>query len=262
MNGVLTFLGTGTSQGIPIITCNCKVCSSHDVKDKRLRSSVLIQYEHLTLCIDTGPDFRFQMLREKVQNLDAVLYTHEHRDHTAGLDDVRAFNYTHNLEMPLYAPREVVLALKDGFKYIFESDYPGIPKVKLIEIDESPFYISDVFIEPIIVWHHELRVFGYRFGDLAYITDAKTVPDESKNKLKGLKTLIINCLHETRHVSHFNLEEALDFIQEIQPESAYLTHISHQFGTHKEILSKLPPNVFPAHDGLTLNFHLEHIARG
>lgn len=258
MRGTLTFLGTGTSQGIPIPGCNCIVCTSKNPKDNRLRSSVLIQVGEQTFCIDSGPDFRYQMLREKVHELNAILYTHEHRDHIAGLDDVRGYNYIQNSNMPLYAPKEVVKALHESFSYIFQGNYPGIPKVEIIEIDEAPFEISGVNFVPIPVMHQNLRVFGYRVGNLAYLTDAKTVFESSRALIRGIDTLVINCLHESAHPSHFNLQEALEFIEDIKPNKAFLTHISHLFGPHDGIIKKLPFNVFPAFDGLKLPFEFPH----
>lgn len=257
MTGKLTFLGTGTSQGIPIPACSCAVCTSPHPKDNRLRSSVLIEVNEKTLCIDTGPDFRQQMLRERVKNLDAILYTHEHRDHISGLDDIRAYNYAAMRPIPLYAPSEVVEALHRSYHYIFNSNYPGIPKVILHEIDEAPLTLFGLPITPIPVYHYELRVFGYRLGNIAYITDAKTVPESSRELIRGVDTLIINCLHESPHISHFNLEEALQFIEDIGPSQSYLTHISHLFGSHDEINAKLPAHVFAAYDGLRLDFHIE-----
>ena len=254
MTGTFTFLGTGTSQGIPMPACSCQFCLSTDPKDSRLRSSGLVQINNYTICIDSGPDFRYQMLREKVQALDAIVYTHEHRDHIAGLDDVRAFNYRQQTPMPLFAPREVVLALHESFSYIFKGNYPGIPQVEINEISEKHFTIARIPITPIPALHKDLRVFGYRIGNLAYLTDAKTVEEPSRSLIRGIETLIINCLHESPHPSHFNLQEALAFIEDIQPKKAYLTHISHLFGKHEEIQNKLPSNVFPAYDGLKLGF--------
>lgn len=256
MTGRLTFLGTGTSQGIPIPACSCRVCQSEDSRDQRLRSSVLLEMADLTLIIDTGPDFRQQMLREKVRSLDAILYTHEHRDHISGLDDIRAYNYQGGGAIPVYAPKEVLRALRQSYHYIFESNYPGIPKIAVTEIDEQPFVVEGIRITPIPVLHYKLPVFGYRVGNLAYITDAKTVPESSRALIRGIDTLVINCLHESPHISHFNLEEALEFIADIQPKITYLTHISHLFGPHAEISSKLPERVFAAFDGLRVDFQL------
>lgn len=256
MTGILTFLGTGTSQGVPLLACQCEVCLSTDPKDKRLRTSALIAIGNRKICIDSGPDFRMQMLREGISDLDAIVFTHAHRDHISGLDDVRAYNYKHDRAMPIYAEAEVIHAIKSNFSYIFESDYPGIPKLDIREITDAPFEIFEIPFQPIPVMHLELLVFGYRVGNLAYITDAKTVPYASKKGLAQLDTLIINCLHEPSHVSHFNLEEALAFIAEIKPKRTYLTHMSHLFGKHPDILAKLPANVFPAYDGLQINFEL------
>ena len=257
MTGRLTFLGTGTSQGIPIPACSCRVCQSEDSRDQRLRSSVLLEMADLTLIIDTGPDFRQQMLREKVRSLDAILYTHEHRDHISGLDDIRAYNYQGGGALAVYAPKEVLRALRQSSHYIFESNYPGIPKIAVTEIDEQPFVVEGIRITPIPVLHYKLPVFGYRIGNLAYITDAKTVPESSRDLIRGVDTLIINCLHESPHISHFNLEEALKFIEDIGPSQSYLTHISHLFGSHDEINAKLPAHVFAAYDGLRFDFHIE-----
>lgn len=252
----VTFLGTGTSQGVPVIACDCKVCKSADSKDQRLRCSVLIEYGDKTFVIDTGPDFRQQMLRAGVQSLDAILYTHEHKDHIAGMDDVRAFNFKQKSDMEIYCDRNVEKALKREFYYVFEHNrYPGIPAVNLNLIDKDPFVLDGVPITPIEVVHYKLPVLGYRFDDFTYITDAKTVSAEERDKIRGSKILVINCLRREPHISHFNLEEALEFIEDIKPELTYLTHISHLFGTHEEIENELPPNVKVAYDGLQLNIN-------
>ncbi len=250
----VTFLGTGTSQGVPVIGCNCAVCESQDSKDKRLRVSVLIETNEETVVIDTGPDFRQQLLRENVQKLDAVVFTHEHKDHTAGLDDVRAFNFKQNKAMDVYAHQRVQEALKMEFSYIFsEKKYPGIPELVLHDVTkDDQFHIGGLKFEPIEVFHYQLPVLGYRVGEFTYITDAKTIKEEEKDKFRNTKVLVINALRREEHISHLNLEQALELIKEINPERAYLTHISHLFDTHKHIQAELPENVFVAHDGLKL----------
>lgn len=250
----VTFLGTGTSQGVPIITCNCEVCQSLDYHDKRLRSSIHISVQGKSLVIDSGPDFRQQMLRERIQKLDALIFTHEHKDHTAGMDDVRSFNYSQNMDMPVYADVRVINQLKQEFAYVFATKkYPGVPTVEVHEITNTPFSIDGIELTPIEVMHYKLPVFGYRINDFAYITDAKTIDKKELKKLKGVKTLVINALQEQEHISHFTLEEALEMIKEINPETAYLTHISHRLGFHKQVQKKLPKNVFLAYDGLKIH---------
>lgn len=247
----VTILGSGTSQGVPVIACNCEVCTSANSKDKRLRSSVLLSLGEKNIVIDTGPDFRQQMLRANVQSLEAVVYTHEHKDHIAGMDDVRAFNFKQKSDMEVYCNANTEIALKREFYYAFmENPYPGIPKVKINRIENKPFEVSGIPFLPVLVMHYEMPVFGYRVGNFAYITDAKTVAPEEKEKLKGIKILIINALRKEEHISHFNLEEALAFIAEIQPEKAYLTHISHLMGLNDEVQTLLPSNVEIAYDGL------------
>lgn len=252
----VTVLGTGTSQGVPVIACSCEVCRSTDSKDKRLRVSVMVEVDGVNLVIDTGPDFRQQMLRANTQFLDAVLFTHEHKDHTAGLDDIRAFNFKQGRDMEVYAHPRVQEALKLEFSYIFaKNKYPGIPQVHLDDISkEASFMVENkVEVTPIEVMHYMLPVLGFRIKDFTYITDAKTISSEEKQKIKGTKVLIVNALRQEEHISHFNLEEALEFINEIGPEAAYLTHISHLFGRHDEIEKLLPENVHVAYDGLILN---------
>ncbi|MEN9743151.1 MAG: hypothetical protein RLZZ65_956 [Bacteroidota bacterium] len=256
MGATLTFLGSGTSQGVPIIACDCQVCQSYDSKDKRLRASVLIETEGYQFCIDAGPDFRQQMLRENVKKLDAILLTHEHKDHIAGLDDVRAFNYQTQKDFPIYCSARVETALRREFHYAFEAKpYPGVPKYALHTIENNVFFLKEnIPIEVIEVMHHKMPVFGFRIGKLAYITDAKTISAPEKEKLKSLDTLIINALHEQEHPSHLNLSEALALIEELKPAQTYLTHISHLFGKHEEVLKKLPKNVYLAFDGLRIPF--------
>lgn len=256
MKGKVIVLGSGTSQGIPVIACECEVCISRNVKDNRTRSSILIQVEEENYVVDTGPDFRFQMLREKVKTLRGVLFTHEHKDHVAGLDDVRAYNHLESRPMEVYCTEPVEMALRREFHYVFSQErYPGIPKVDLFRIDDEPFELRcNLKVIPINVMHYRMPVKGYRFGDFAYITDAKKIESQEVNKLKGVKTLIVNALHRSEHLSHFNLEQALDFIEHVKPERAYLTHISHLFGKHLDVELELPPNVFMAYDGLRLDF--------
>ncbi|HCY46248.1 MAG TPA: MBL fold metallo-hydrolase, partial [Flavobacteriales bacterium] len=243
------------SQGVPVIACECAVCKSEDPKDKRLRVSVLIEVNGLDILVDSGPDFRQQMLRENVQKLDAILFTHEHKDHTAGLDDVRAFNFKYKKDMDVYAHPRVQEALKMEFSYIFaEFTYTGVPKVQLHNISkERAFTIeSKVEVTPIEVLHYKLPVLGFRIENFTYITDAKTISPEEKDKIRGTEVLVLNALHRKDHISHFNLQEALDLIVEIKPKKAYLTHISHLFDRHEDILRDLPENVFVAFDGLKI----------
>ena len=247
----ITILGSGTSQGIPVIACGCEVCTSSDKRDDRLRCSVLIEHEGQNYVIDAGPDFRQQMLREKVKTLKAVLFTHEHKDHVAGLDDVRAFNFIEDRDMEIYCTPQVEEALKREYSYAFaEHKYPGIPQLNINIIGSHPFSLeNDLVVQPIEVMHYKMPVLGFRFGDFAYITDAKTVDDSELEKLSGVKILIVNALRKEPHLSHFNQDEALEFIAKVNPGQAYLTHISHLFGKHEDIESGLPPNVGVAYDG-------------
>lgn len=252
----LTFLGTGTSQGVPVIACDCSVCVSVDSKDKRLRSSVLIQSDSTAVVIDTGPDFRQQMLNNKVKKVDALVYTHEHKDHVAGMDDVRAFNFKYKSDMPIYASERVQEALKKEFHYVFAANtYPGIPKVFFNTIDaESQFSIGDISFQTIEVLHYKMTVFGYRIKDLVYITDANFINDKQFEKVKGCKTLVINALRKEKHLSHFTLEEALEVGKSTGAERIYFTHISHLLGKHEEVSQELPNHVQIAYDGLQINF--------
>ena len=249
----ITFLGTGTSQGIPIIGSNHPVCLSENLKDKRLRVSVLLNCDDLTLLIDCGPDFRQQLLRTDCDKIDAILFTHEHSDHTAGLDDLRPF-YFRQGKIPVYAHRRVIRQLKKRFGYIFkkENKYPGVLTLDVNIIENSSFFINDIKIIPIEVFHHKLPVFGFRIRQFAYITDAKTVSEEEIKKLYGLEVLVVNALRHETHLSHFNLEEALNFISCVKPKKAYLTHISHHLGFHETIEKTLPENVFLAYDELEI----------
>nr|WP_315154173.1 MBL fold metallo-hydrolase [uncultured Flavobacterium sp.] len=248
------FLGTGTSQGIPIIGSTHPVCKSTDYKDKRLRVSLWISWENHSYVIDCGPDFRQQMLASDCQKVDGILFTHEHSDHTAGLDDIRPFNFRQG-EMPIYAHQRVIENLKKRFEYVFEIEnrYPGAPSVKTIEvINNQPFVLGGKTVIPIDVMHGDLQVFGYRIDDFAYLTDVKTVAPEEVEKLKNLDVLVLNALRITPHNTHFNLQEALDFIALVQPKKTYLTHISHLLGFHEDVQNELPENVFLAYDNLTI----------
>lgn len=247
------FLGTGTSQGIPMIACTCEVCRSTDPCDQRLRVSMHIETEGKSFIIDTGPDFRQQILRAGIQRVDAVLYTHEHKDHTAGMDDIRGFNYAQKSSIPLYAQAPVIEQLKREFAYAFGEDkYPGVPEIEVHEIENQPFTIAGVTIIPILVKHYFLDVLGFRFADFTYITDANFISDEELEKVKGSKVLVINALRKTTHISHFTLDEALEVIEKIKPEKAYITHISHMMGLHAVVEKELPAHVHLAYDGLTL----------
>lgn len=248
------FLGTGTSQGIPIIGSDHPVCKSVDFKDKRLRVSVWIHWDEYSFVIDCGPDFRQQMLTANCKKVDGILFTHEHADHTAGLDDIRPFNFKQG-EIPIYAHQRVIYNLKRRFEYIFETvnRYPGAPSVKTFEVSNNlPFSIGNKTAIPINVMHGDLQVFGYRIDNFAYLTDVKTIDDCEIEKLKNLEVLVINALREAPHDTHFNLQEALDFINLVQPKKAFLTHISHLFGFHQEIQDKLPKGVYLAYDNLEI----------
>ncbi len=253
MDSVLkaTFLGTGTSQGVPVIACSCRVCTSTDLKDNRTRTSIMFEKAGRVLVIDSGPDFRAQMLREKVTKLDALIFTHEHKDHIAGMDDIRAFNYVSGNPTEVYASDRVEQALKREFSYIFNNDsYPGIPKLNLNHIGNKLFKAAEFDILPIEVLHLNLPVFGFRIEDFTYITDANFISEKEKEKIRGSKVLVLNALRKEQHISHFNLQEALDLIKDLKPEKAFLTHISHQLGKHEEVELILPENVHCAYDGL------------
>lgn len=249
----VTFLGTGTSQGIPVIGSKHPVCLSNNQKDKRLRVSVLVEWEGFNILIDCGPDFRSQMLANNVDRLDAILFTHEHNDHTAGLDDIRPFFFRQG-DIPIFAHPRVLQNLRKRFEYILNNDdkYPGAPSVQIHEIENKSFLFKKLPIIPINAMHNRLQVFGFRLKDFAYLTDVKTIEPEETDKLKGVKVLVINALRQEPHHSHFNLEDALAFIAEVNPEQAYITHISHLLGFHDEIQASLPKNVFLAYDNLKI----------
>jgi len=249
----ITFLGTGTSQGVPLIGCSCDVCISTNSKDKRLRSSILVESSKTRIVIDSGPDFRQQLLREKISHLDAVLFTHEHKDHLAGFDEVKAFNFLNKMRMPAYATERVQQALKREFAYIFsEEKYPGIPEVDLYDVNDNVFSIGDLIIEPVNVMHYRLPVKAFRIRDFAYVTDANFISETEKDKLKNLNVLVLNSLRREQHISHFTFDEAIDLVNELKPRKAYFTHISHQLGLHDEVMKELPDNIELAVDGLQI----------
>ncbi|MBG9376301.1 MBL fold metallo-hydrolase [Panacibacter sp. DH6] len=246
-------LGTGTSTGVPMVACPCEVCLSTNGKDKRLRSSILVQSENTTFVVDTTPDFRYQMLRINNRRLDAVLFTHPHKDHTAGLDDVRAYNFFQHEAMNVYANSLTEEALKREFAYVFsDKKYPGVPEIILNTIDETPFYIGDIKVIPIQVWHYKMPVYGFRFGNFTYITDANRIEEPEKEKIKGSQVIVLNALRKEDHISHFTLQQAIDLVQELQVPKAYFTHISHQLGKHDDVSKTLPANIELAYDGLTI----------
>lgn len=250
----ITFLGTGTSQGVPVIGCDCAVCTSKDPRDQRLRCSIWVQKGDTSIVVDSGPDFRQQMLRAGVKKLDAILITHEHNDHIIGLDDVRPFNFMNWQDMPIYATKQVQQELKTRFAYVFaENPYPGSPMLKLIDIEEGQnFKVNDVDIMPIKVMHGKWPVMGFRFGDFTYLTDVKTIPDSEIEKAKNSKILVLSALHYNEHHSHMNLKEALEMVEILQPEQAYFIHCSHRMGLYEEVSKKLPEHVALAFDGLKL----------
>jgi phosphoribosyl 1,2-cyclic phosphate phosphodiesterase len=251
----VTFLGTGTSQGVPLIACDCKVCTSADERDKRLRSAVLIQKNGKNIVIDSGPDFRQQMLRCGIKHLDALVFTHAHKDHLAGMDDVRGFNFRMKKPIRIFCDERVEIQMRNEFHYIFSAEkYPGIPDVEINRIDKSLFDIDDIPVQPIEVMHYKLPVLGFRIDDFVYITDANFITETEKEKIKGCHTLVLNALRKEPHISHFTLQEALELVAEIKPQKTYLTHISHQLGLAVTVEAELPPNVHLAYDGLQLSF--------
>ncbi|WP_082886639.1 MBL fold metallo-hydrolase [Flavisolibacter tropicus] len=250
----ITMLGTGTSTGVPMIACQCPVCTSTDHRDKRLRSSIMVQSPTTTIVVDTTPDFRYQMLREDVRRLDAVLFTHPHKDHIAGLDDVRAFNFFMEQDMQVYANQMTIDALMREFAYAFaDKKYPGVPSLELNSITLDPFFIGDIPVIPIMVWHLKMPVYGFRFGSFTYITDANRIEDAEKEKIKGSEVMVVNALRKEKHISHFALDEAVALSQELQLPKAYFTHISHQLGKHKDVEKHLPEGIYLGYDGLKIH---------
>ncbi|MBP7511370.1 MAG: MBL fold metallo-hydrolase [Bacteroidia bacterium] len=251
----ITFLGTGTSQGVPIIACDCDICASLDPKDKRLRSSILVSNNNLNLVVDSGPDFREQMLRAKIKSLDALLFTHAHRDHMSGLDDIRGFNFRMKKAIEVYCEKAVEIAIRREFFYAFEEPkYPGVPEMNIHTIGLNQFELLGMPIIPIRVFHHKMPVLGFRFGDFVYITDANRIEASELEKIKGCKVLVLNALRKEPHISHFTLNEAIEIAQIIKPEQTFFTHISHQLGTQQELENELPQGMHLAYDGMELNF--------
>lgn len=252
----ITFLGTGTSTGIPMIGCSCDVCTSQDEKDKRLRSSIMVQSVNTTFVVDTTPDFRQQMLRISNNKLDAVLFTHSHKDHIAGMDDIRPYNYFQEKPIDVFANAYTAEALKREYMYVFaDYKYPGIPEINLIEIDDTPFLIGDIPVQPIMVWHHKMPVHAFRFGDFTYITDANRIDESEKEKIKGSRIIVLNALRKEQHISHFTLQQAVDLALELEIPQAYFTHISHQLGRHETINKILPENIKLGYDGLVVEMN-------
>lgn len=250
----ITFLGTGTSQGVPVIACECPVCLSADPKDNRTRSALLVETGRNILVIDAGPDFRQQMLREKVRHLDAILLTHEHKDHIAGMDDVRAFNFRSQSAIDIYAEERVQNAVRKEYSYVFsEIQYPGVPRMALHDAGTYDININGDIITPLRIFHYRLPIIGYRIGNMAYITDANYIPEETKEKLIGVKYLVVNALRKEKHISHFSLREALAFIEEISPRKAFITHIGHDMGKYADVSGELPANVMLGYDGLKVD---------
>ena len=250
----ITFLGTGTSQGVPVIACKCEVCLSKNLKDKRLRSSVLIEFQDKTIVIDTGPDFRQQMLRESIEKLDAVLFTHAHKDHVAGLDDIRSFNFRSKKPMDIFCTNDVLNALRMEYSYIFsEKTYPGVPKVNVNIIENNNFYIDDIEIQPIKALHYKLPVLGFRIKNFVYLTDLSEINSTEKRKMINADVIVLDSLRKETHLSHLSLDESIALINELKPKQAYLIHISHLMGLHDQVTSELPTNIHLSYDGLQLN---------
>lgn len=250
----ITFLGTGTSQGVPVIACSCEICRSIDYRDSRLRSSIHIEVDGQSLVIDTGPDFRNQMLRERIKHVDAILFTHEHKDHTAGMDDVRSFNFAQKIDMPIYAHQRVLDQLTKEFSYVFTKDkYPGVPRVDVRPIKNKVFSVNGIDVLPIEVMHYKLPVFGFRIQDFTYITDANFISETEIKKIMGTKILVLNALQKSDHMSHFTLDQAIEMANIIKPEKCYFTHISHKLGKHRDVEKELPKNCELAFDGLKIH---------
>ena len=246
-------MGTGTSSGVPMIGCDCEVCTSPDKKDKRLRSSILVRSSKTSIVVDTGPDFRYQMLRENIRHLDAVIFTHPHKDHLAGLDDIRAFNFFTKQPMQVYADSLTEEAVRRDFYYAFsDTKYPGIPEINMNTITLSPFTVGDIPVVPILVWHFKMPGMGYSFGKFTYITDANRIDDGEKEKIKGSEVLVLNALRKTEHISHFSLAQAIELSQELKPEQTFFTHISHQLGKHAEVEAELPAHIHLAYDRMVV----------
>ncbi|MDD5570928.1 MAG: MBL fold metallo-hydrolase [Bacteroidales bacterium] len=250
----VTFLGTGTSQGVPVVACNCEVCKSTNIKDKRLRASVMIEVGENTFIIDTGMDFREQMLRENVKKIEAVIITHDHKDHIGGMDDLRGFNYTQRKPIDVFATSDVIKSIKNDFRYAFEEvKFSSLPEIKLHTIKNKPFKINNVNFIPVEVLHYRLKIFGYRVGDFTYITDASKITPCEMDKIRDSKCIVLNALRIKPHISHYNLEQAIEILRELKPKTAYLTHISHQLGSHRQVEEKLPSFIKLAYDGLKLD---------
>jgi len=249
----ITFLGTGTSSGVPMIGCDCAVCTSSNKKDNRLRSSIMVETANTTIVVDTTPDFRYQMLRLGVKKVDAIIFTHPHKDHMAGLDDIRAFNYINRKPMEVYCNYLTEEALRRDFYYAFsDTKYPGVPEINLNTITDQPFFVNELLIQPVLVWHMKMPVLGFRFGPFTYITDANFIEPAEKEKIKGSEVMVVNALRKEKHISHYNLEEAVALVQELQVPEAYFTHISHQLGLHNSIENELPAGIHLSYDGLSI----------
>ncbi len=250
----ITFLGTGTSSGVPMVACSCEVCTSADPMDNRLRSSIMVQSASTTIIVDATPDFRYQMLREKVKDIDAILITHPHKDHVAGLDDTRPFQFFTHKPTQIYGNKMSLEGIEREIPYAFQDiRYPGVPKINLHEISLDAFTIGDIPVQPVLVWHHRMPVYGFRFGGFTYITDANRIDDREKEKIRGSEVIVLNALRNETHISHFTLQQAIDLVRELEIPKAYFTHISHQLGLHKIVSSSLPAGILLAYDGLVIS---------